>query len=359
MDGWQRVPFAAWVDRWRRARQTRHAGRRRIALALQGGGAFGAFTWGVLDRLLAEDDIAIDAVSGASAGAVNAVVMASGLARGGPVEARAALERFWSSASERGSWSGLSGLGSFGGAAAVAFDLSSRLLSPYQTNPLDINPLRDILASQVDFELLRARAPLRLRIAATNVSDGSARIFTEQELGLNAVLASACLPLVHRAVMIDGDGYWDGGYTANPPILPLIAATDARHLVVVQLSPTRGVALPTSSPRIVRRLGQITFNSPLQRELEALSMLRPLYEWPPALLSPLARHLRQLQVHRIAAEDATAELMHASALDLDWSFLSRLRDHGRNAAEAWISRTFAESPSPGLRTARHSTVTGV
>ncbi len=332
-----------------------------LALALQGGGAYGAFTWGVLDRLLQDESIAIDAVSGSSAGAVNAVVMACGLARGGRPEARAALERFWSSASTRVSWPGFDH--PFGamleGATRLALDLSSRVLSPYQTNPFDLNPLRDLLAAQVDFELLRQRSPVRLLIAASHVTEGRARLFNEREVSLESVLASACLPLLNRAVNIDGVAYWDGGYTANPPVLALLAASRARRLLIVQLTPTRIAESPTSSPRIVRRLAQFGFNTPLQRELEALAVLRPLYTGPAALLSPLARRLRRLQVHHIAAEDAVAELAQASPMNLDWPFLLRLHQHGRAAAQAWLAAEGRAAPTPEAApsTASHRTVT--
>jgi NTE family protein len=303
-----------------------------------------------LDRLLEDDDTAIDAVSGTSAGAVNAVVMASGLARGGRTAAREALARFWRQASTRGSFSPAaeSFIPPFASAARMALDLSSRLFSPYQTNPLDLNPLRDILAEEVDFDALRRRSPVRLLIAATHVNEGRARIFTGRNVTLNAVLASTCLPLLHRAVEVDGAWYWDGGYTANPPLLALIAASRAPHLLIVQLTPMRGSERPTSSPQIVRRLNQITFNAPLLRELDALATLGSLYGRTLALLSPMARRLRRLRLHRIAAENEFAELDRANPLSLDWPFLVRLRDAGRTAADDWLVQSFGpalETPS--------------
>ncbi|WP_178130922.1 patatin-like phospholipase family protein [Reyranella sp. CPCC 100927] len=317
--------------------------RRRLAVALQGGGSHGAFTWGVLDRLLEDEDIVIDAASGASAGAVNAVVMASGLARDGRDGARAALARFWRQTSTRGSFSPLAESfvqPPFASAARLAFDLSSRLFSPYLTNPLGLNPLRDILAEMVDFEALRRAPPLRLLIAATHVGEGRTRLFHERELSLDAVLASTCLPLLHQAVAVDGEWYWDGGYTANPPLLPLIATSRAAHVLIVQLTPMRSGALPTASPQIVRRLNQITFNTPLVRELEALATLGTLYGRTMALLSPAARRLRRLRLHRIAAEDEYAALDSTSPMTLDWAFLTRLRDAGRSAADEWLAQAF-------------------
>jgi NTE family protein len=333
----------ATLGRWARVAHAATKPRRKrlgLSLALQGGGSYGAFTWGVLDRLLETVDITLESVSGTSAGAVNAAIMASGLARGGRAEARAALARFWRQASTRGSFGPLGNAvvqPSFAGAAHVALDLSSRLFSPYQTNPLDLNPLRDILAQEIDFDVLRHASPIRLLVAATHVGEGRTRLFTERDLSLNALLASCCLPLLHRAVELDGDWYWDGGYTANPPLLPLIARSRTDDVLIVQLTPMRGAAQPTSSPQIVRRLNQITFNAPLLRELEALATLGTLYGRTLALLSPMARRLRRLRLHRIAAEDGFDGLDLASPLDLDWPFLQRLHDAGRAAADGWLA----------------------
>ncbi len=330
-----------WADRCRPSSRSR-----RLAIALQGGGSYGAFTWGVLDRLLEDEDIIIDAASGTSAGAVNAVVMASGLAQGGRAAARETLARFWRQASTRGSFNPVAESfvqPPFASAVRMALDLTSRLFSPYQTNPLDLNPLRDILAEAIDFEALRRAPPLRLLIAATRVNDGRTRLFTERDLSLNALLASTCLPLLHRAVEVDGDWYWDGGYTANPPLLSVIAASSAPHLLIVQLTPMQGEALPTTSPQIVRRLNEITFNTPLVRELEALAALGSIYGRTLALLSPMARRLRRLRLHHIAAENAFAALDRASPMDLDWPFLLRLRDAGRAAADDWLARSFADA----------------
>src|SRR3954469_25873731 len=189
-------------------------GTRRLSLALQGGGAFGAFTWGVLDRLLEEDDLELDAISGASAGAINAVLLASGLAKGGPDEARASLERFWSGVGQS------SAKNLFLHPELVVATASQ--LSPSQFNPLELNPLRDLLAQEVDFEAIRARSPVRLLVSATRVQDGAVRVFRTKAISLDVVLASACLPRLHRAVDIHGEPHWDGGYAANRPLIPLV-----------------------------------------------------------------------------------------------------------------------------------------
>src|SRR5215212_10559164 len=306
-------------------RAERQGKRRRLSLALQGGGSFGAFTWGVLDRLL-EEDLPFDIVSGASAGAINAVVMATGLAKGGREEARARLEHFWTRVSE------VAPRASSNAAAAMA----TRLLSPYQFNPFNVNPLRTILSEEVDFDALRAKPPLRLLIAATRVSDGSLRVFREKAVTLEAVLASACLPLLHHAVEIDGEAYWDGAYSANPPIVPLIAASRASDALVVQIIPTASEETPTSSADIIKRMQQITFNSSLLREMEALAAMTKL-SGPDAEGSALSRKLQRLRLHHINAEKHVPGLAQASALDLDWDFLCALRDHGRAAAESWLA----------------------
>jgi NTE family protein len=262
-------------------RSERSRSNRKVSLALQGGGAFGAFTWGVLDRLL-EANLSFDAVSGASAGAMNAVLLASGLARGGPDEARASLERFWHKVSEAGRQSRLLS------SNPVLTRVTSQL-SPYQFNPFDLNPLRDILSEEVDLEAVRTKAPVRLLLGTTRVSDGALRVFRNKELSYDVVLASACLPHLHQAVSIDGEPHWDGGYAANPPLLPLVTATRTSDLLIVQIIPANYSEVPTTSPEIDKRLNQITFNSSLQKDLEALSMMTRLCQEGDLRQSPLGR----------------------------------------------------------------------
>jgi NTE family protein len=303
---------------------------KRLSLALQGGGAFGAFTWGVLDRLLEEEHITFDAVSGASAGAMNAVLLASGLAQGGPEEARASLERFWRKVSDAGRPSRLA-------SSNAALTAMAPRLSPYQFNPLDLNPLRDILTGEVDFDAVRTDAPVRLLLGTTRVSDGALRIFGTEEVTEDVVLASACLPHLHRAVTIEGEPYWDGGYAANPPLIPLVTATKASDVLVVQIVPSNGSELPTTSSEIDKRLNQITFSSSLQKDLEALAMMTKLSqaESEPSN-SRLGRKLQRLQLHRIAAEDHVDGLSGSKFTDTDWAFLLHLRDQGRAAADTWL-----------------------
>src|SRR5215204_3609159 len=206
---------------------------KRQSRASQGGGALGAFTWGVLDRLLQEEHITFDAVSGASAGAMNAVLLASGLAQGGPEEARASLDRFWRKVSKAGQLTRLA-------SSSMTLPVLAPRLSPYEFNPFDLNPLRDILAGEVDFDAVRTQAPVRLLLGTTRVSDGALRIFHTEEVTEDVVLASACLPHLHHAVTIEGEPYWDGGYAANPPLIPLVTATKASDVLVVQIVPSNG-----------------------------------------------------------------------------------------------------------------------
>jgi len=309
---------------------------RRVSLALQGGGAFGAFTWGVLDRLL-EDGVTFDAVSGASAGAMNAVLLASGLIQGGADEARAALERFWRRISEAGRQSRLLS------ANPILSRVTSQL-SPYQFNPFDLNPLRDVVTAEVDMEAVRAKAPFRLLLGTTRVRDGALRIFRNKDLSHDVVLASACLPQLHQAVLIDGEPHWDGGYAANPPLMPLVTATRASEVLVVQIIPSNHAQLPTTSPEIHKRLNQITFNSSLQRDLEALSLMAQLCREGDMQNSRFGRKLRRLKLHRLIAEDHVGGLSEFSFMNTEWEHLQHLRDQGRAAAVGWLVRQAA----PGL-----------
>jgi NTE family protein len=308
--------------------------KRQLSLALQGGGSFGAFTWGVLDRLLDEEDIVLDAVSGASAGAVNAVLLASGLADSGRAGAKMKLERFWKRTSETAPRA----------QSGVAVAIATRVLSPYQFNPFNLNPLQSLLLEEIDFAKLRERPNLRLLIGATRVRDGKMHIFREKTLTVDSVLASACLPVIHHAVTVEGEAYWDGGYSANPPLIPLISASRASEALIVQIIPSVGVETPKTSSEIAKRMEQITFNSSLLRDMDALAAMTKLSEHE-MKGSRLSRKLQRLKLHHLAAETEYPSLSEASALNLDWDFLLQLRDAGRNAADRWLSGEMRATPN--------------
>ena len=309
-----------------RSRRRAVARKRRVSLALQGGGSFGAFTWGVLDRLLEDETITFDAVSGASAGAVNAVLLASGLAQGGPEAAKESLERFWKRASEAAPRAH----------AGLAVEIAVRHLSPYQFNPFNLHPLKTLLAEEVDFEALQ-QSKLKLLVATTRVRDGRLRVFREKAVTVDVILASTCLPVLHHAVSIDGEAYWDGGYSANPPLLPLVSASRATDALVVQIMPSVGAEMPISASEIRKRIEQITFASSLARDMDALAAMKEL-AGPHDQGSRLARKLQKLRLHHLTAEAEYPALGKASALNLDWTFLLALRDAGRRAAERWLGR---------------------
>ncbi|MBV8105393.1 MAG: patatin-like phospholipase family protein [Hyphomicrobiales bacterium] len=295
----------------------------RLSLALQGGGSFGAFTWGVLDRLLEEPDISFDAISGASAGAVNAVLMVSGMIEGGRDGARARLSQFW------GRIGGSSAFLPTSALLGAGLELVVRTMSPYQFNPFNVNPLREALAAEVDFERLRARSPIKLLLAATRVRDGKLRIFTNEEVTIEAVLASACLPLLHHAIELDGESYWDGGYAANPPLVPLVRASDAAQILIVQVTPSTIERMPASAREIARRIEQIQFNATLNSELEALKVGK---------MVGVTEKLRRLRIGRISAGEEFEGLADESAGNVGREFLERLHEGGRAAADLWLKR---------------------
>lgn len=316
-----------------------------IDLALQGGGAHGAFTWGVLDRLLEDERLRIEGISGTSAGAMNAVVLADGLVRGGRDGARAALERFWRAVSRAaiaspirrtpldillGRWSVDLSPG------WVAFDMLTRAVSPYDFNPLNLNPLRDLLVEQVDFARVRSCTDIKLFVAATNVRTGQAKIFRCPELTPDAVLASACLPFLYQAIEIDGEAYWDGGYMGNPVLFPLVDECEARDLVLVQINPFRREELPRRAQDIQNRLNEITFNASLIKELRSLLLLRGIVDEEG---SNRAQY-RDMLIHRVAGEKALEELGVSSKLNAEWDFLVHLREIGRAQAAAFLDAHF-------------------
>jgi NTE family protein len=319
--------------------------RKRIDLALQGGGAHGALTWGVLDRLLEDERIELDGISGTSAGAMNAVVLVDGLEQGGRDGARQALESFWRAVSEAARYSPiqrsildrLTGSYSLDSSPGyLFFESLTRMLSPYQLNPLDINPLRDLLAAQVDLERVNRCTAVKVFVTATNVRTGRARIFSQPELTVDKVMASACLPLVFKAVEIDGEAYWDGGYIGNPALYPLVDRTESRDLVIVQINPQVRERIPSSARDILNRLNEITFNASLIKELRAIHLLHQLIE---AEGLELERY-RDMRVHLIHAAGELRHLDASSKLNAEWHYLTHLRDRGRSWAAAFLDAHF-------------------
>jgi len=300
--------------------------KRSVCLALQGGGALGAFTWGVIETLL-KREIPIEAASGASAGAVNAVVLADGLAEGGASRAREKLEAFWRKVSTAYSLSGAPALAAF-----AALDLFGARPSPTLVNPLGLNPLRHVLKESIDFERLRRASPMRLFVSATRVKDGGARVFRTEEISLDVVLASACLPQFQAPVEIDGEAYWDGGYSANPPIMELVRATKAPELLVVELTSGADEVVIPAGRHIEQRLRGFALGASLQRELDTLGDLQRMVEAEPAARSKFAKRIRGLTVRRISA---LAHAPEANALDPSWDALRRLAHRGAEAADRW------------------------
>ncbi len=317
--------------------------RKTIELALQGGGAHGALTWGVLDRLLEEPALHIEGVSGTSAGAMNAVVLADGLEAGGAEGARAALERFWKAVSDaavsspiqRDLWSRINGdWGLENSPSYVFFDHLSRVFSPYELNPLNLNPLRDLAADIIDFDRVNRCTAIKVFVTATNVRSGRPRVFRQPELSVDAVMASAALPFMFQAVEIDGEAYWDGGFMGNPALFPLVDECDARDLVLVQINPFERPDVPRSAREIINRLNEITFNASLLKELRAIMLLRDLIE------AEGLEHerYRDMRLHRIHADEDLLELKASSKLNAEWAYLCHLRDIGRARAGRWLEK---------------------
>ncbi len=323
------------------------AGIKRVNLALQGGGAHGAFAWGILDRFAEDGRLDLEGLSATSAGSMNAVVYAQGLMNGGLDGAREALERFWRDISDTGQmfspvrasgWDAALGLGLEQSPSYILFETLTRTFSPYQFNPFNFNPLRDVLAKNVDIDAIHACNRVELFICATNVRTGQPRIFRNREVTLDAVLASACLPFLFQAVEIDGEHYWDGGYMGNPALYPLFH-NQSRDIVIVHINPIFRPQLPTTAPEIQNRLNEITFNSSLLRELRAIAFVTKLIEqdW---LKDEHRDKLKHILVHSIRADEALADLTVASKFRTDWAFLCSLRDLGRAAAARWLERTY-------------------
>jgi NTE family protein len=322
---------------------------KKINLALQGGGAHGAFTWGVLDLLLEDARIDIEGISGTSAGAVNAVMLADGLARGGPEQARKRLADFWRAASLDGNLpdlqrSVIDRLFSFtpyeGSPVQAWFNVVSHYMSPYDLNPLNINPLRDLIERFVDFDAVRACREISLFISATNVHTGRLRVFPQDRVTADVVMASACLPFLFRAVEIDGVPYWDGGYMANPAIFPFFGATATEDVLVVQINPVARIATPSTQTEIMNRINEITFNSSLLAEFRAIDFVTRMIDQGRLPHGTAPGEYRRINVHRIALDSTFRKLTAESKLSSDFDFFEMLQKGGRQAAENFLSEHF-------------------
>ena len=319
--------------------ETPNRDRLLIDFALQGGGSHGAFTWGALDRLLEEPWLQIDGISGTSAGAMNAAVLVEGHAKGGADAARSALESFWRNVSRaallsplrRGFLDVLLNRWTLDHSPVfVAMDMMARVFSPYDLNPGGANPLQQILAECIDFERL-GRAPIKLFVTATNVRTGQGRVFRNPEITPDVLLASACLPTLFQAVEIEGENYWDGGYSGNPTITPLVRECKSHDTILVQINPVERSGIPKTAREILNRLNEVSFNSVLLKELRMIALLRQVADPGDTEGASWAG----MRIHRVTS-DLMVNLGYSSKLNAEWAFLRMLRDEGRRAAEAFL-----------------------
>jgi NTE family protein len=311
-----------------------------VDLALQGGGSHGAFTWGVLDRLLEEPWLRIEGISGTSAGAMNGAVLVAGFAAGGAEGGRSALTAFWERVSHSARFSPIRRspmdvmLGRWTLDTSpfyLAFDLASRVFSPYDLNPRGANPLRDVLAESVDFDQV-AKSPIRLFVTATNVRTGRARVFRNAEITPDVLLASACLPTLFQAIEIEGEPYWDGGYSGNPTITPLVRECDSQDTLLVAVNPVERAGTPRTAREILDRLNEVSFNATLLKELRMIALLRQVAD----LGKCEGAQWAQMRIHLIASS-VLPTLGASSKFNAEWDFLCMLRDEGRRCADAFLS----------------------
>ena len=322
------------------------AKKKSINVALQGGGSHGAFTWGVLDELLTDDRIEISAFSGTSAGAMNAVVCVDGLMRDGKEGARKALANFWWEMSksyqlspiQRAPFDVFMGKWNLENSPGFHyFDTLTRLYSPSQLNPMNLNPLLDVLNKCVDFDLVRSCDIIKVFVSATNVETGRVKVFNRKELTGEMVMASSCLPMIFQAVEIDGIPYWDGGFMGNPVLFPFHSETSCTDIVAVQINPIERKGVPTTPLEISNRVNEITFNSSLLRELRSIDFIsRLIHE---GKLS--SDEFRDTHVHIIENQNELMPLGASSKLNMEWSFLTHLRDVGRDTTKLWLKNNYA------------------
>ena len=321
------------------------AERKSINLALQGGGSHSAFTWGVLDRLLEDQRLTFEGITATSSGSVNAVLLADGLALGGRQAARNLLRVFWKKLSDRASAGIVTasiidrvspGFGLEYSPGYLLVSLLSHFISPYQFNPFDVNPLRDLLNEVVDFDRVRQQTMVKLFLSATKVRNGKVVVFTNNEITAEHVLASACLPFRMRAPEIGGEYYWGGGFTGNPAIFPVIYGCDSCDILLVHLTPAERAELPTSPQSIFNRIEEISFNGALMRELRVIAQVTKLID------EGQLRGPKRLFIHLIEAEDITKNLAPSSKMNADWRFLTHLFELGRERADEWLAANFEQ-----------------
>lgn len=319
-----------------------------INIALQGGGAFGALTWGVLDRLLEDGRIKFDAVSATSAGAMNAILLAQGLATGDANTARELLSRFWKMVSEaseqlnpirRTPLEAALNISTEHSASYLFFDTLTHLFSPNQLNPLNINPLRDILEKMIDFDAIKSSNKLKLFISATNVQTGKIKVFQNQELSIDAVMASACLPTLFPAVKVGEEYFWDGGYMGNPAFFPLFYHSDCRDILIVHILPIYRHALPETQSEILNRINEVSFNSSLMREMRAIAFVNRILDndW---LKDEQKHQIKRVYMHAIRMDKLLQSATFADTLNASWSGISHLFNQGRQHASVWLDENF-------------------
>jgi NTE family protein len=328
--------------------------RKPVNLALQGGGAHGAFAWGVMDKVIEDGRLVIDGISGTSAGSMNAVVYAYGRTTGGPDGARAALENFWKAVSDAGQrysivrqmfqnpFLSAAQLGFAASAVTPSFEAMKFItdsFSPYQLNPTNWNPLLNLLNEQVDFDRLNVCKETKLFLSATNVRSGKVRVFNTNEITASAVMASSCLPHLFQAVEIDGEYYWDGGYMGNPSLFPLFYNTTAGDVLIVHINPIERDNIPQSPTEIYDRVNEVTFNSSLIKELRSVAFVQKLLDegW---LKDEYRDQLRYIRIHSLRADKVLGDLSAASKFFSEWDFLTMLRDRGRDYAHEWLEKNF-------------------
>lgn len=315
--------------------------KKHVNFALQGGGSHGAYTWGVLERFLEEEDLVIEGISGTSAGAMNAAVLVNGQAKGGRDGAIRLMEKFWRRISDAAAFSPIAknplermvtGWNMDASPTYHWLDLMSRIFSPYEFNPLNLNPLKNILDDMLDMSLYLDESSIKLFVTATHVTSGQARVFDNKQITSDVLLASSCIPFIFQAVQVEGEYYWDGGYMGNPAIWPLIYHCRSEDVMLVQINPIHNEQIPKSAPEIINRLNEITFNSSLIAEMRAIDFVSRLIHREK--LSH--QQYKDMRMHLIYSREEMAHLNASSKMNTDWDFFQHLREIGREAAEQWL-----------------------